>query len=1168
LSDSNLSSGGSALITIKDGSANSTVTVHSDGSVTSSNPAVTASYAGGVLSLGIPEPANGQQVSVSATQTNVLGNVSAAGSDSGTLDVVPPDAPAISFQPNGLTALLYGLNDSHISNPASGQTALSTVLADLTNHSPTASFVATSLNFGDQNGVWHGSTDFGNNLGNSLANLNAFLGGNASNLQLTSAYGVTTQSILTLNGAFSAAAGNYTLNVNADDGFQIIVDGKVVSQFTGNQAQTEHDVALTLGATAGNLHAIQIVYWDQGGNAVLQVGLTPAGAPAGATPTPLTLSSNTLVGSVTLDSNDQQALSNHGSLTVTEGASQLQLSLNANGQLVDGGGTVYAYQNGVVYLPLSGNAATLAATVTDSVGNVSLNASASYAPPPVPTVTLIEHTAQGDQIGAGDLAGGKVQATVALDPVSLANNGFATLTIHDGGASSTVTVNSAGVVSSSSSAVSASYADGTVTLAIAAPANGQAVSISATQTDSLGHASSSGSASGTLNLTPPAAPIVTVAEHFDPNGWIGPTDLAHGQVQATVALDSNSLGNGGSAQVSINDGGVTSSVTVHSDGSVTSSNPAVTASYAGGVLSLGIPEPANGQTVSVSATQTNALGNVSAAGSDSGTLDVVPPDAPAISFQPNGLTALLYGLNDSHISNPASGQTALSTVLADLTNHSPTASFVATSLNFGDQNGVWHGSTDFGNNLGNSLANLNAFLGGNASNLQLTSAYGVTTQSILTLNGAFSAAAGNYTLNVNADDGFQIIVDGKVVSQFTGNQAQTEHDVALTLGATAGNLHAIQIVYWDQGGNAVLQVGLTPAGAPAGATPTPLTLSSNTLVGSVTLDSNDQQALSNHGSLTVTEGASQLQLSLNANGQLVDGSGTVYAYQNGVVYLPLGSASEAATVAATVTDGAGNVSLNASGSYTPLGMPQITLGEPGNNHQEQASVGLDANSLANHGYASIVVSEAGASTTLAVHSDGSITGSTASVTAAYAQGNVDLSIATPANAPDVTVTATATDGYGHSNTVSQMQVFAAHGSPVTAIAGVETFKFEASFNGHAGTPSVETIQQFNTGTTPSGAPADVLDLRDLLVGDSHNGADPSSIGNLANYLHFSTVNNNGTVSTVIHVNENGAINANSPTSDTAQIVLQGVDLTHSGSTLLSDQAIIQKLLGSGQLHTD
>ncbi|WP_199155895.1 hypothetical protein, partial [Chromobacterium sp. ASV23] len=109
-----------------------------------------------------------------------------------------------------------------------------------------------------------------------------------------------------------------------------------------------------------------------------------------------------------------------------------------------------------------------------------------------------------------------------------------------------------------------------------------------------------------------------------------------------------------------------------------------------------IPEPANGQTVSVSATQTNALGNVSAAGADSGTLDVVPPDTPAISFQPNGLTALLYGLNDSHISSPVSGQTALSTVLADLANHNPTASFIATALNFGDQNGVWHGNTDFG----------------------------------------------------------------------------------------------------------------------------------------------------------------------------------------------------------------------------------------------------------------------------------------------------------------------------------------------------------------------------------------------------------------------------------------------------------------------------------------
>ncbi|WP_440030646.1 hypothetical protein, partial [Chromobacterium amazonense] len=68
---------------------------HSNGSVTSSSSTVSGHYANGVLTLSLPEPANGQPVSVSATQTNVLGNVSAAGSASGTLNLTPPDAPTV-----------------------------------------------------------------------------------------------------------------------------------------------------------------------------------------------------------------------------------------------------------------------------------------------------------------------------------------------------------------------------------------------------------------------------------------------------------------------------------------------------------------------------------------------------------------------------------------------------------------------------------------------------------------------------------------------------------------------------------------------------------------------------------------------------------------------------------------------------------------------------------------------------------------------------------------------------------------------------------------------------------------------------------------------------------------------------------------------------------------
>ncbi|PRP68459.1 hypothetical protein BUE93_22285, partial [Chromobacterium amazonense] len=439
-------SGGSALVTIHDGSANSTVTVHSNGSVTSSSSTVSGHYANGVLTLSLPEPANGQQVSVSATQTNVLGNVSAAGSASGTLNLTPPDAPTVSI-------------------------------------------------------VEHSGQQIGS------------------------------------------------------------------SDLSGNHVQA------TVNLSASNL--------ANGGSA---------------------------------------------QVSISDGGASSTVSVHSDGSVTSSNPAVSAsYAGGVLSLgipePANGQAVSVSATQTNALGNVSNPGSAggtlNFTAPAVPTVSITEHA--GQQIASGDVANGQVQATVSLDAGNLANGGSAQVSISDGGASSTVTVHSDGSVTSSNPAVSASYVGGVLSLGIPEPANGQAVSVSATQTNALGNVSNPGSAGGTLNLTAPAAPTVSITEHAGQQ--IASGDVANGQVQATVSLDAGNLANGGSAQVSISDGGASSTVSVHSDGSVTSSNPAVSASYAKGVLTLGVPEPANGQQVSVSATQTNVLGNVSAAGSASGTLN-------------------------------------------------------------------------------------------------------------------------------------------------------------------------------------------------------------------------------------------------------------------------------------------------------------------------------------------------------------------------------------------------------------------------------------------------------------------------------------------------------------------------------------------------------------------
>ncbi|MCB4360469.1 retention module-containing protein [Quatrionicoccus australiensis] len=117
-------------------------------------------------------------------------------------------------------------------------------------------------------------------------------------------------------------------------------------------------------------------------------------------------------------------------------------------------------------------------------------------------------------------------------------------------------------------------------------------------------------------------------------------------------------------------------------------------------------------------------------------------------------------------------------------------------------------------------------------------------------------------------------------------------------------------------------------------------------------------------------------------------------------------------------------------------------------------------------------------------------------------------------------------------------------------AGSDIFRWEFADQGNAQAPAVDIIADFETR-----AGGDLLDLRDLLQNEFHMGSD---IGNLDNYLHFSTSGGN----TIIDIKPTGASGA-----VTQEIVLYGVDLSHNGA-LNSDALIIQSLLQNGKLLTD
>ncbi|MGC1174446.1 tandem-95 repeat protein [Polaromonas sp.] len=133
--------------------------------------------------------------------------------------------------------------------------------------------------------------------------------------------------------------------------------------------------------------------------------------------------------------------------------------------------------------------------------------------------------------------------------------------------------------------------------------------------------------------------------------------------------------------------------------------------------------------------------------------------------------------------------------------------------------------------------------------------------------------------------------------------------------------------------------------------------------------------------------------------------------------------------------------------------------------------------------------------------------------------------------------------------------------------GADIFRWELNDGGTAGVPVTDTITDFNTSTRAAGG--DVLDLRDLLVGETAGtllGQD-----NLANYLHFEKSG----ADTIVHISTTGGFASDPHTvgapsgivtgAEDQRIVLSGIDMIGAYTT---DQQVIQDLLTKGKLNTD
>ena len=161
----------------------------------------------------------------------------------------------------------------------------------------------------------------------------------------------------------------------------------------------------------------------------------------------------------------------------------------------------------------------------------------------------------------------------------------------------------------------------------------------------------------------------------------------------------------------------------------------------------------------------------------------------------------------------------------------------------------------------------------------------------------------------------------------------------------------------------------------------------------------------------------------------------------------------------------------------------------------------------------------------------------------YLQGNVGNDILSGMNGDD-----TLDGGQGNDTLIG-----GAGNDILTGGLGADTFKWSLGDQSTTGTPAADHITDFTLG-----AGGDVLDLKDLLVGDDSN--------NITQFLHFDEATAGGDV--VIKIDHNGSTDG---VGVTQTITLEGVTLAEllalPGANVPSqDQSIINKLIANGNLE--
>ncbi|MCR3930936.1 Ig-like domain-containing protein [Aeromonas caviae] len=136
-------------------------------------------------------------------------------------------------------------------------------------------------------------------------------------------------------------------------------------------------------------------------------------------------------------------------------------------------------------------------------------------------------------------------------------------------------------------------------------------------TDLAGNAGTGGSDTADTDTQAPNAPTVVIVDDANNDQMLTKAEIGNDQIQVRAGINHADLVAGGKVTLTINNGGVNSTVqlTLKADGTLLASN-GKSYGYQNGTISWTETTPANGKSLTVTATQTDKAGNVSLPGSD------------------------------------------------------------------------------------------------------------------------------------------------------------------------------------------------------------------------------------------------------------------------------------------------------------------------------------------------------------------------------------------------------------------------------------------------------------------------------------------------------------------------------------------------------------------------